>query len=245
MKTRIRGQHSATLEIQKRRRRSRLSLGLRFMVSSTVVIGLAFPKTVLAGETDPHPTITVLVFNYSHASPAILVEAEREAGRIFEDAGLRVAWSGCPRPSGGPPGACQTSLKKTELMLRIVSAPVGNSSQDTVLGTVFGFAVHPAVATVYYEYVVDQAVSDDAKFEAPMILGCVVAHEIGHLLLGSNRHSSEGIMQPHWQRKQVLQIMRRTLLFTTEQSRLMAAKARTRMSHQTGNLELGLVPQRD
>jgi hypothetical protein len=203
------------------------------MMSSIVVIGLAFPKTVPAGETDPLPTITVLVFNHSHASPAILVEAEREAGRIFGEAGLRVAWLECPMPKGGLQGACQTPLKETDLMLRIASAPLGNSFQDTV----FGFAANPAVATVYYEYVVNQAMSDDAEFEAPMILGCVVAHEIGHLLLGSNSHSSAGIMQPHWQRKQILQRMRHQLLFTTEQSKLMRAEARTRMRPPTGTLK--------
>jgi hypothetical protein len=241
MKTRIRGQHSSTAKIQKRAQRPWLWLGSRFMVSSTLMIGLACPKTVVASETDPRPTITVLVFNYSHASPAILVEAEREAGRIFEEAGLRVAWLGCPMPSGAPQGACQTLLKETELMLRIVSAPVGTSFQDTV----FGFAAHPAVATVYYEYVLRQATSDDTELEAPMILGCIITHEIGHLLLGSHSHSRTGIMQPHWQRTQIRRIMRHTLFFTTEQSKLMGEQARTRMRFQTGNPDPGLIPQRD
>ena len=52
-----------------------------------------------------------------------------------------------------------------------------------------------------------------------MILGCVIAHELGHLLLGSNSHSDEGIMQPRWDPNQVRQLMMGTLLFTPEQSK--------------------------
>jgi hypothetical protein len=44
-------------------------------------------------------------------------------------------------------------------------------------------------------------------------------------------------MQPHWQRKQIRQIMRHQLLFTTEQSKLMRAEAQTRMRPQTGTLK--------
>jgi hypothetical protein len=188
---------------------------------------------------EPSPTITVLVFNYTDASPATIAGAEREAGRIFGGAGLRVVWLGCPMPTGNLQGPCQTPLKATELMLRIDRAPARNTLQDNV----FGFAAHPAVATVYYEYAVRQATSDDAKFEAPMILGCVIAHEIGHLLLGSNSHSRAGIMQPDWERKQLRQLMTRTLLFTTEQSQLMRAQAQARMGFQPTNPDPGLIPQ--
>src|SRR5215469_6736856 len=38
--------------------------------------------------------------------------------------------------------------------------------------------------------------------DLPTILGCVMAHEIGRLLLGSN-HSATGIMKAHWGRKPV------------------------------------------
>ncbi len=31
-----------------------------------------------------------------------------------------------------------------------------------------------------------------------ILLGHVIAHEIGHLLLASNKHSRRGLMQPHW-----------------------------------------------
>ena len=101
---------------------------------------------------------------------------------------------------------------------------------------VFGFTVHPVFASVYYEFAMRRAKSDHAELEIPIILGCVIAHELGHLLLGTNGHSRTGIMQPRWEPNQVRQLMIGTLLFTTEQSKLMRAQARTRI-RQAASLE--------
>ena len=98
-----------------------------------------------------------------------------------------------------PEGPCQRAPEATDIRLRILAAPIQKVFQDPV----FGFAVHPVLASVYYDYAVRRAKSDDAEFEVPIILGCVIAHELGHLLLGSNGHSVTGIMQPRWEAKQV------------------------------------------
>jgi hypothetical protein len=71
--------------------------------------------------------------------------------------------------------------------------------------------------------------NDQAKFEAHVLLGCVIVHEIGHLLLGAEGHSADGIMQPHLGPKQVRQAITGTLMFTSHQSKLLRAAARRRM----------------
>ena len=40
------------------------------------------------------------------------------------------------------------------------------------------------------------------------ILGSVIAHEMGHLLLGSNAHAISGIMRPHWESGELHRIAR-------------------------------------
>jgi hypothetical protein len=79
--------------------------------------------------------------------------------------------------------------------------------------------------------VVRRAVRDDAEFEVHFILGCVMAHEIGHLLIGSNGHSSSGVMQASWERKQIRQAVTSSLLFTPQQARQIqvAAQMRTKL----------------
>jgi hypothetical protein len=116
--------------------------------------------------------------------------------------------------------------------LRILPAPIQNKSQDAI----FGFAVHPVLASVYYDYAQRRAILDDAEFELPVILGGVIAHELGHLLLGSDGHSAAGIMQPRWEPSQVRLLMMGTLQFTPEQSKRMGTEVQARTEQQRDNL---------
>jgi hypothetical protein len=67
---------------------------------------------------------------------------------------------------------------------------------------------------------------NNADYELPIILGSVIAHEIGHLLLGPNAHMESGIMQAQWTREQLNQAFRGRLMFTLAQQRLSARKLR-------------------
>jgi hypothetical protein len=207
------------------------------------IAGLASPGMAFPAENDASPTITVQIYNYSLASPTVLVMAKREAGRILRMAGLRAVWLECPVGpfTPGPQGHCEKAPEATDLRLRVLGAPLTNKFQDTV----FGFTVHPVLASVYYEYAARRAKSDNADFEAPIILGCAIAHELGHLLLGSNSHSDAGIMQPRWEPYQFKQLMMGTLLFTTAQSKLMREQAKTRMGLRVGTSDPGFISRAD
>jgi hypothetical protein len=214
------------------------------------IAGLAFPGMAFPAENDASPTITVQIYNYSLASPTVLVGAEREAGRILGMAGLRAVWLECPVGpfTPGPQGHCEKAPEATDLRLRVLGAPVmvlGAPVTNKFQDTVFGFAVHPVLASVYYEYAARRAKSDDADFEAPIILGCAIAHELGHLLLGTNSHSDAGIMQPRWESNQFRQLMIGNLVFTTEQSKLIREQARTRMRLHMGNSDPDFISRAD
>jgi hypothetical protein len=53
------------------------------------------------------------------------------------------------------------------------------------------------------------------------MLGHVISHEIGHLLLGTNSHSPSGIMRAQWDREQLSLAVAGLLTFTKSQSRRM------------------------
>lgn len=182
----------------------------------------------------PTTTFTVLVNNYSQASASVLVRAEREADRIFGGAGISAVWLNCSagQSTVDTQKSCHKPVEATDVRLRILPAPVLNKLQDTV----FGFAVHPVLASVYYEYVVRLAKTDEAEFELPIILGCAIAHEIGHLLLGSNSHFGIGIMQSKWEREQLRHAMMGTLAFTSEQSKVLRAEVQRRTLTSTAGL---------
>ena len=66
--------------------------------------------------------------------------------------------------------------------------------------------------------------SENVRPVEASMLGHVMAHEIGHLLLGSNAHSRHGIMQARWKRDQLRSIATGGLLFTPEQAVEMRSK---------------------
>jgi hypothetical protein len=203
------------------------------LTGTTLVAGFVSPARVCAQTIAPNRTFQILVFNYTEASSESLVVAEREAGRILNESGFRVTWLNCPVTPGGSE-TCRKEVAASDIRVRIVPLPV--QAKSMFHDSVFGFAIAPAFASVYYQSAQRLAKLDNAEFEIPVILGCVIAHEIGHLLLGPGSHSPSGIMQPQWERKQVQQAMTGRLLFTAEQSQVIRAQAQSRLEMQLGPL---------
>jgi len=200
----------------------RLVLRVSFSLG-TLNLVWALPTLTFAGE----PTATVLVYNHAGVSRSILAAAEREAGRIVDAAGVQIIWVECPMgsTSAGAEGPCSRKLEPTDVMLRVLPALAHHSLKADV----FGFAISSNLASVYYDYAVRLAVEEEyVEFDARIILGCVIAHELGHLFLGSNSHSGAGIMRSPWEHKQLQEALMGTLFFTAEQAKLMQAEARAR-----------------
>ena len=211
-------------------RRTSWRLKLRLLFGLAGTLGLA-GNAVHGTASDKTLGIRVRVNDYAHVSPATLSGAEREAARIMSKAGLRTDWLNCPLKSTLEieQDPCREPLQPMDIVLRLIPEPQNNKYEDSV----FGFAVVPILASVYVNYAVERAKRDNAEFEIPVVLGNVIAHEIGHLLLGLNSHSVLGIMQKQWQRNQVRQAVTGNLLFTEEQGKLMRAEIQKRANVQT------------
>ena len=103
-------------------------------------------------------------------------------------------WLDCSRPEGESIGgaACRTPMNRSHLAVRIV--PWSSKSGDAVFGNAFlSSDGEGAYSDVFYDSVKQLHEEWDARI--PILLGHVIAHEIGHLLLGTNAHSWMGIMR--------------------------------------------------
>jgi hypothetical protein len=120
------------------------------------------------------------------------------------------------------------------LGLRILAKPTG--FENRFQGDPLRFAIFPALASVFYDRRL-RFVDDDAGLGLPSILGCFIAHEIGHLLLGSNSHSNQGLMQAGWGERQIHQALAGDLFFTPKQAKLVQTEFRMRRSLQTETRE--------
>jgi hypothetical protein len=111
--------------------------------------------------------------------------------------------------------------------------------------TSLGLAILPGagkkgdMAYIFYHRVEELAATEEAS--PAQILGHAMAHEIGHLLLNSNRHSDVGIMEAEWHSEQIEWLRNGRLLFTLPQARQMRAAVLVRQ-RETGILQAETTP---
>jgi len=142
-------------------------------------------------------TITVRVYDFYGLSPDQRAKALALAGETLAQANVSATWIDCSRVDGVAPPPCLAVLKDGELVLRFQRS---SERGPHILGTAVVQDDGPNVlASVYAETVAERS----AKTGLPqwIILGRVTAHEIGHLLLGTNSHAPSGLMQATWHLK--------------------------------------------
>jgi hypothetical protein len=73
-------------------------------------------------------------------------------------------------------------------------------------------------AGVFFSRVRETAARSAALIDVSDLLGYVMAHEIGHVLLHSTAHSSEGLMRKEFRPGDLKKAGQRLLKFTSEQA---------------------------
>lgn len=161
--------------------------------TGALLAGLAFTVTLFtagpAPAQDEARTLVLHVDNYARIPSDVLAQAEREAARVYEAAGVRVAWNHGDDEAEREPGGRHllVLLLDTEMTHR-------KTGNDRIGNDVLGTASHgTGRAYVFTQRVIERALS--SGHEASQLIGRVMAHEIGHLLLHQGSHSASGIMR--------------------------------------------------
>lgn len=177
-------------------------------------------------------TIPVLVYNYAEVPRTILATAERQAFRILGAAGVRVLWVDCLEKFStiDSKELCESGWSAQTPGVRLLSGHITDMYKDRE----FGFAAIPVLATVNYKRITDRYGRDDTPDVFPVMLGCLIAHELGHLLLRDPGHSTTGIMQPQWGDEQVRQALTGGLWFTSQQAILIQEHALSLSAFRSG-----------
>jgi hypothetical protein len=164
--------------------------------------------------------VTVAIYDDVRLSPRVLADAEDQAARVFQKAGVVISWIECKssKTDAEPDLRCQDPPSIMRLNLRIV--PHASKASDGVFGVAFLSAEGTgAYSDVSYNSVVE--LDREWHVGLAQVLGHVMAHELGHLLLGSNAHSRQGIMCPRWHGDELHLASKGALLFSEEQGRFM------------------------
>lgn len=173
--------------------------------------GVGWAAEQTSGPGSSRPQLLVFVYNHARVSTEIVLDAEKEASRVFRGLSLEVTWVNCwTRHTDSTTGL--EPMTSTRLFVGIVPRAVKLS--DAVFGVAFlGSDGNGRYADVFFESV-RRLRAEEPDVGEGRVLAYVMAHEIGHLLLGSNAHSEMGIMKPRWSAVELRKIEMGKLTFT-------------------------------
>jgi len=177
---------------------------------------------MLAAELErpsvPEVELTVRLYNLAEAPDDEVQRAAEAANAVFRRIGIGLVWLRCEGPT--PDKACDMVSGPAVFNLRLM--PAHMPPPEGLPKNIFGFALmstrgeFAVTANVYFERVA--RISDGRKYRRPVVLGAVMAHELGHLLLGINSHSKKGLMTLPWGPKVLLAANRGMLGFSKKEA---------------------------
>jgi len=178
------------------------------------------PKDGRTPRTLRDSQITVRVHDYAEINPGVLLQAEQSAGNLLRESGIDTNWVIC-RVGGiaSADAVCSQSMTPVDFILNLL--PRSMAQRSNFRDEVFGVAVQSAekgfgfYASIFYDNVKDCAAYEHLDL-APL-LGHVIAHELGHLLLGTDSHSGQGLMSASWTNKHLQATERRALTFSSSE----------------------------
>ena len=188
----------------------------------TLMVLALFNNDVLAAAADrsPQAIVTLMLDARARIRPDEVARATVEVTRILGAIGVRVHWIA----SATGTNRLDDRLEPVFTIHVIVLARTDRPDADALP---LGLAP-PATALCGADVVIfKEHVDEFARVHGrpvPLILGLVLAHEIGHALLPKPTHSSVGIMQAPWDHETMTQASDPGLRFTAQQGALIRAR---------------------
>jgi hypothetical protein len=168
----------------------------------------------LAGQSH----ITVEVKNAARITHYTVSRAEAVASSLFERAGIEIEWIECFSASIDPWQSSCLETTNTDQFTIVIRQNHGTARvHDTALGYSLPFSGMHNHAAVFWQSVSRTAQRNSDAVDERTLLGMVMAHELGHLLMGSGRHGP-GVMNAGWRRSDFREMGQCRFRFTLEQA---------------------------
>jgi hypothetical protein len=211
--------------------------GLGMVVGLIMTGSAGFGGDSPAVRGEPNPKITITIYNYAQAPSGTLDEAEAVAARIFERAGIESLWREHSATAAGSESIANTLRTRNVVHFTMHIIPRSMAVRLASSQICLGLSVVPSgnkrgdMAYVFYHRV--QELARGRNLSAADSLGHAMAHEIGHLLLGTNSHSPTGLMRARWDRSDLLRAATGWLIFTDAEAERLCADVRERLIDNT------------
>jgi hypothetical protein len=173
---------------------------------------------------DSHAAVTVQIHDYVHVKSASMSKAREIVTRVYKNIGVGIEWlevlqqdTGRTNSAPGEEGRKErTHLPIAQLTINILTSSM--ASRAGVAGDVVGYVAVPPeggmgrIGYVVYEKIKEVAAGGPAS--QAEILGVIIAHDIGRLILGAGSGTGSGVMNRHWDRHDLERVNPLALQFT-------------------------------
>jgi len=162
--------------------------------------------------------LTIIIYHADAVPPAKLLRAEAVAGAIFQQAGIETTWrTATPK---------DLSPRPNEIPLHLLPMHPENLAHETS-----GYAIlmgDASYAGVSWFAVRASAAAMEA--DESVVLGAVMAHELGHILLRTRSHATNGVMVTRLAIHEIQAAGRGELQFLRSEANRIRAEAQRRAS---------------
>ena len=176
---------------------------MKVAICFMLTISAAYGATVDAAPR-PHAAVAIRTYNYAAVDIEQMSEARSEAAHIFKGAGISLEWIECRVPGGSAGAACtEPLLVGRDLMLRLVDRTPSPGERVVALGESMLDREQRGGVLMTIDMFPVRAVAERTATAVSTLLGRAIAHEIGHLLLGSAEHPRVGLMRALWSHEEL------------------------------------------
>jgi hypothetical protein len=165
-----------------------------------VAVMVTVVRIAHAAEPGDARTIDLRMENNARVPLDVLEKSRGEVTRIFAGAGLTVRWT-------------ETSPR---FIVQVVPHVLGYGRAGSPVMGVALRRSNGCVAQIFFKQV--QNFARTHHVDLSTMLGHVIAHEIGHLLLPGNAHSPTGVMRADWDNPLARDAVKGSLTFTDAQA---------------------------
>ena len=226
------------------------SLGALMLILTS---GLVTASQAAARTKPTSLVLTIEVRNYANVDAETLEKAEGVAALIFRQAGVQTQWIDREIPNDLDSSILQVQLiagvmaERLNVAHNVMGLAPGNERDRQFVYVLYDGV--EALARAHKEALLRGEVQRNPN--RAQILGVLIAHEIGHLLLNLPSHSGAGIMRGDWNFKDLEDAAYGCLLFTRPQAKSLQTevvrRARRRQVVKVGNqeqvqLQIGSAP---
>jgi hypothetical protein len=183
---------------------------MRRLIGGVAVILLAtVPLRSVAGDL----TLTLVLYNHAHVGDETLARAEKTTSEVFERAGVRLVWlEGFAYAAER--GKAEIPAPEDPATLVVKLQPASEAARYGVRSACEGIGFESGAIVFVRGRNPSSTLAADGTH-----LGYVIAHELGHILLGPDAHSIVGIMRGTFLQQDWEKAAQGTLGFTRSQQK--------------------------